>query len=132
MTRAGQTGASQHVFHARLVAEIACRVGAQPLDTQGFASHGERHLQLLENADIAFRFAVALTELLRRLDELRRVERIGNAPVTGDPALQILRQRLERLLANDREVDAGKIRRAADKAQGRVHAKGSRKYDVHR
>ena len=47
---AGQAVRAQHVLHPRLVAEIVCRRGAHPRESECVAQFAERHLEILERA----------------------------------------------------------------------------------
>ena len=114
---AGQAVRPQNVLHAGLVAEVARRPRAHPLDSEGVSQFAERYLQLLERAQQPVDPAEFAGEPAQPdVDALRR-QRVVDPGVRRDPPPQRGGHSFERFLRHDPEPHAGEPRSGFQKTQ---------------
>ncbi len=102
---AGHPGLPEHGLHPRLVAHVVCRGDVHALDPQRLPRLGQRHLQLLEDADDPVHTAQLPPEPGDRVRELPWVQGVVDAPVPGELLPQRRRHPLQRLAGDQPESD---------------------------
>jgi len=89
VARARNSDRRQHRLHLRLVADVGRHPLRHPLDAQHVSGLGQRHLQLLQSADQPLHLPDLTGQAADRIDDLLRVESVGDLPMPDQGLLQL-------------------------------------------